>query len=237
MDDEDRAKWRQRLFKSLDAVRNEISPDDHMCFWHPADAEHDYVVRAEQMRAVHGMPLDAEVMARASAWLASWHRSTAMLQLGALSKRCESPLEQAMLVALATALVEACGGIELSDTTRVVFGADPLFSKPCRIVPQKQIGQYRVDFLVQYTPDFYSYGDPEPTFKEFNVVVECDGHDYHERTKEQAKRDKRRDRLLQELGYPVLRFTGSEIWEDAMGCARQVTRFLRQAERRFEAEL
>src|SRR5262245_34455764 len=41
------------------------------------------------------------------------------------------------------------------------------------------------------------------------IVVECDGHDYHEKTKWQASRDKRRDRILQRLGYRVFRFTGS----------------------------
>jgi very-short-patch-repair endonuclease len=53
------------------------------------------------------------------------------------------------------------------------------------------------------------------------LVVECDGHDFHERTKEQAEHDKKRDRKLTELGYTVLRFTGREIWRDPMACALQ----------------
>ena len=35
------------------------------------------------------------------------------------------------------------------------------------------------------------------------VVVECDGHDFHERTKEQAANDRERDRGLQGLGFSV----------------------------------
>jgi very-short-patch-repair endonuclease len=54
------------------------------------------------------------------------------------------------------------------------------------------------------------------------VAVECDGHDFHERTKEQAERDRRRDRDLQTEGWRVLRFTGSEIHRSAAGCAAQV---------------
>jgi very-short-patch-repair endonuclease len=54
------------------------------------------------------------------------------------------------------------------------------------------------------------------------IVVECDGHDFHERTKEQAARDRSRDRRLQAAGHHVLRFTGSEIYRDPMKCAEEV---------------
>lgn len=75
---------------------------------------------------------------------------------------------------------------------------------------QAQIGSYRVDFLL--TP---------PEVKR-RYVIECDGHDFHERTKEQAARDRARDRDLVSDGYVVLRFTGSEIWRDPWGCAMDV---------------
>lgn len=52
-------------------------------------------------------------------------------------------------------------------------------------------------------------------------AVELDGHSFHERTKDQAKRDKSRDRRLAAAGWSVLRFTGSEVWADALGCAYQ----------------
>jgi very-short-patch-repair endonuclease len=76
-----------------------------------------------------------------------------------------------------------------------------------KILPQHQIGDYRVDFMIEY-----SNGN-------LKIVVECDGHDFHERTKEQAKNDRSRDRNLQAQGYLVLRYTGSEIWRDPWGCA------------------
>jgi len=57
------------------------------------------------------------------------------------------------------------------------------------------------------------------------VIVECDGHDFHERTKEQAARDRSRDRRASLSGFVVLRFTGSEIWKDPLGCAEQVMRW------------
>ena len=51
-------------------------------------------------------------------------------------------------------------------------------------------------------------------------AVEIDGHDFHERTKEQAGRDKARDRALACADWTVLRFTGSEVWADPECVAR-----------------
>lgn len=73
-------------------------------------------------------------------------------------------------------------------------------------------------------------GQP-PTIVDRKLAVECDGHNFHERTKEQASTDRERDRELQAAGYPVFRFTGSDIWNDPMGCARQALRFLCGEER------
>lgn len=53
------------------------------------------------------------------------------------------------------------------------------------------------------------------------LVVECDGHDFHERTKEQAEKDRSRDRRLQDAGYRIYRFTGREIYREARECATQ----------------
>jgi very-short-patch-repair endonuclease len=72
---------------------------------------------------------------------------------------------------------------------------------------------YRVDFLITYKDD------QNNTFK---LIVECDGHNYHERTKEQAKKDKSRDREFLSLGIPTIRFTGSEINDDSSECASEV---------------
>lgn len=77
------------------------------------------------------------------------------------------------------------------------------------IKPQHQIGEFRVDFFIKFDG-------------RAPVVIECDGHDFHERTKEQARKDKSRDRELMKLGHTVIRFTGSEIWEDPKKCANQI---------------
>lgn len=59
------------------------------------------------------------------------------------------------------------------------------------------------------------------------VAVELDGHEFHERTKEQAERDKRRDRDLQALGWRVARFTGSQVLRDVLGVADEIVTFAR----------
>lgn len=79
------------------------------------------------------------------------------------------------------------------------------------IIPQFKIHEFRVDFAL--------FNRAEPSVK---IAIECDGHQFHERTKEQAQRDKSRDRTLQTLGFKVLRFTGSEIYRKPMECAAEV---------------
>jgi very-short-patch-repair endonuclease len=81
---------------------------------------------------------------------------------------------------------------------------------------QKVIGKWPVDFLFVYRQK-----------GEFcRVVVECDGHQFHESTKEQAKRDRSRDRELQALGYYIFRFTGSEIYNEPIKCAEEVEKLI-----------
>ena len=107
------------------------------------------------------------------------------------------------------------------DALRVVasydYGFDVLgeprgLGDPIKIEPQVKIGRYRADFLVSL-----SFGD-----KSILIVVECDGHEFHERTKSQASRDKSRDRTLQRQGYRVFRFTGSDIFNGSHGCAHEI---------------
>lgn len=54
------------------------------------------------------------------------------------------------------------------------------------------------------------------------LVVECDGHAFHERTREQAAHDKRRDRNLMRAGFQVMRFTGAELFRDPVKCIEEV---------------
>ena len=67
-----------------------------------------------------------------------------------------------------------------------------------------------------------------PSYSNKKLIVECDGHQFHERTKEQAERDRSRDREAQAEGYLILRFTGSELYRDPLKCVREVLGALKQ---------
>ena len=77
------------------------------------------------------------------------------------------------------------------------------------VIKQARIRQYKADFAILHEQGA-------------RVVVECDGHDYHERTRKQAEHDRSRDRAMQDLGWRVMRFTGSEIYRSPISCAEQV---------------
>jgi very-short-patch-repair endonuclease len=124
---------------------------------------------------------------------------------------CESPIERLMLCALYSKLhILSPLPVEIGQN-----GFDAVAGIQSQglvtIYPQAIAGRYRIDFLIYST-----------IWAEFKLAIECDGHDFHERTKEQAARDRARDRELQALGLHVLRFTGSEIWKSPVNCAAEV---------------
>jgi len=146
-----------------------------------------------------------------------------------VANQCESPIERVMLAGRwGEALRQSVPGSsdsneiyvwpEQPSTPQMKKWAHPTVREPYlvgfHLRCQVEIGDYRVDFLIHWF---------EPTYNiDLRVVIECDGHDFHERTKEQAARDKSRDRALQAAGFRVLRFTGSEIYRDRKKCAEQV---------------
>lgn len=137
--------------------------------------------------------------------------------LDAVMRRCESPIEQ--LVALAFVERWDIEGWMVAPSTALeakVIGAGKAAGIGCTEVPGASgyfyLGQQcaiekpiraRIDFVVEGL-------DGE------RIAIECDGHDFHERTPEQAERDRSRDRALTLDGWTVLRFTGREIYRSAI---------------------
>ena len=81
------------------------------------------------------------------------------------------------------------------------------------VVPQVEIGSYRVDFVITQNKKPSPYRKtPLPIYAP--VIVEVDGHAFHDKNKEQRAREKTRDRFLVKEGYKVLHFTGSEVNAD-----------------------
>lgn len=79
-----------------------------------------------------------------------------------------------------------------------------------RLMGNVFLDAYRVDFLLG------TYGSTAI------MAIECDGHDWHERTKQQASSDRARDRALLRMGVTTIRFTGSDIYHRANDCAAEV---------------
>jgi very-short-patch-repair endonuclease len=77
---------------------------------------------------------------------------------------------------------------------------------------QHEIAEYRVDLFLEIDGG------------QFHMAIECDGHDWHERTKQQAAYDRARDRELMCLGVFTIRFTGSEIVHSPGRCAADTWR-------------
>lgn len=157
--------------------------------------------------------------------------------------KTESPIEQLLVLALVVTGINNGANIDTKFFSRRE-GRDKSFdiirygdnSDVLIINNQKEIGDYRVDFLLEFESDVPDFAKPVRLAdgKEIpgtmrgsaQLIVECDGHDFHEKTKEQAKKDKSRDRRLQSVGYTVFHFTGSEIYRDCFSCAMQCYDYL-----------
>lgn len=140
--------------------------------------------------------------------------------------KCESPIEKQLLAAIVCA-ARFCDETPLipvipsEDLTLfdLLAKQDP---SDLIIEPQAQLEGWekgwRVDFLIHA----WEFGRISGRAQWRRLIVECDGHPFHERTKEQAARDRSRDREFQMRGYTVLRFTGSEIHNKPLDCAKQI---------------
>lgn len=161
-----------------------------------------------------------------------------------LLRLADSPIEARFLLALILFGIEEGWRIEIRESPgqhkyshAVNYGADS-DSNVLLILPQFRLREYRVDFLLRYTYSAIACLSPSDdtsaserrdvqTLIERQIIVECDGHEYHERTKEQARRDKKRDRRLQAMGFPVYRYTGSELYQDPIECVKEVVKILK----------
>lgn len=74
---------------------------------------------------------------------------------------------------------------------------------------QAPIGNYRIDFLLRAKVDDLR----------FFFAVECDGHEFHQRTKKQIEHDRKRDNALLAMDIATFRLPGSLIHRSPVACA------------------
>lgn len=140
-----------------------------------------------------------------AALVAAWHREQFIIWMDEAVG--DSPIERVFWGALN---VMAKG--EYCD---INIGAPPdTHDRGIWVLPQARIGRYKADFLIACCP---AKGVPMA-----RVIVELDGHAFHDRDQKQRSYEKRRDRELQGLGYKVLHFTGSDVVADPYRCAHEV---------------
>jgi very-short-patch-repair endonuclease len=144
-------------------------------------------------------------------------------------EQCESPIEQRLLCHLAVMALPfndtglayprpliLSAGFPLERAELIDSYIGPAGGAAFLLV-QPTFGRYRLDFAVVARvagPDL------------LRIAIECDGHAFHERTKQQAQADKSRDRKLTSAGFRIFRFTGSEIFRDVEKCAAEIEGFL-----------
>jgi hypothetical protein len=119
-----------------------------------------------------------------------------------VSRHTESPIETLLAVAILR---------QWPDVEFRTHEAGP--ARGWTLIPQYPWGKYRVDLALR-NPDGYL------------IFIECDGKDFHS-SPEQVERDMVREQLMLDAGYPVVRFTGSEINHCPAACANMMRRFRR----------
>jgi hypothetical protein len=144
------------------------------------------------------------------------------MELNDLTEFCESPIEVSLLLALAAAFADFdVANMKLQamvPSSYERFSRFPTDEASAYLIPQAVVAgvddrgewSYRIDFLLVC--------GSRPAFRRC-FAIECDGHEWHEKTKQQVARDKRRDRRLIMSDIVPIRFSGSEIHKGAADCA------------------
>lgn len=128
-------------------------------------------------------------------------------------ERLESPIEDLFYIAIHA----QC------QAENIKINPDPEFDRKGALTigngiviqPQVKIGDFRVDFVMSQV----GLG-PDEILRP--VVVELDGHAFHDKDKKQRAYEKARDRFLVKQGFRVLHFTGSEVVADPHKVAYEV---------------
>jgi hypothetical protein len=122
---------------------------------------------------------------------------------------CETPIEKMMMAAMVFAdwhPFKTMPAAVLHRGNKTIPRGDLV------IAPQFQLGPYRPDFLIMGKDD----ADNQKWLN-----VECDGEEYHKTTMAQYASDRERDKYVRGCAIEVIRFSGSEIWNDAKECGAE----------------
>lgn len=170
---------------------------------------------------------DSDIFAITQRAIAHAYVHKSLIHLERLITVCESPIEEMMLFALCIVCHDTGANVRY-QVRKCEFGDLEMGMDSFQIEPQAVIEKYRVDCRLTYSVDMRQY-DANSGWRSQTIIIECDGHAFHEKTPEQAQKDKERDRYLQKLGYRVFHYTGREIWRDVFKCAHEVAKSLQKS--------
>ena len=114
------------------------------------------------------------------------------------TSECKSPIEQILLFAFELYTV---------DENPECLTLDPQF---------EVIGKSGKTYIADFSISNYNTAERLP------ILIECDGHEFHQKTKAQVKHDNERDFDLKMAGYDVLHFSGSQIYNDPFKCVKDI---------------
>lgn len=126
---------------------------------------------------------------------------------------CKSPIEKILFLAFNLVLIVRTN--ELNEN-----------SVGITVTPQFQIETESKRYYADLYFEIESYID------NVGVVVECDGHEFHQKTKKQVEHDNEREYEIKKCGYDVLRFSGSQIYNDPFKCANDIFDYLLMKEKK-----
>lgn len=130
---------------------------------------------------------------------------------------CHSPIEDMFFVAVRA--ICAAEDVEINPDPGWVGSGKMQAGKGLFVRTQAEVGKYRVDFLLTQNRLAPDTSCPP-------IVVELDGHDFHDKDKNQRRYEKARDRFLAKERLVVLHFTGSEVVADPFKVAHEVLSML-----------
>lgn len=135
----------------------------------------------------------------------------------------ESPIEHILYCSLNA--VRIFNFITIGDLHYSYSGSGEEISQGLYILPQKKIGKFRCDFLIEYH-NHINIDNEEELKKIKKVIVECDSQEWHERDEKERRYEKARDRYFVKEGYKVFHYTGTEILKNSIKIAGEILAYV-----------
>ena len=130
-----------------------------------------------------------------------------------IARGISSPIEQLLYFSLKYCLVFYY--LEEAEPF-VCYKTKKPYLRGILINTQDNIDKYYIDFTIE------KHWREGIESKEKTILVECDSQEWHERTEEQRRYEKERDRIIQKLGYKIFHYTGKEILQDPLKIAKEI---------------